>query len=145
MNRILELRQARKLSQADLAKFVGCTQVAISHYEKESRKIPPEVLAKLCTVFNVTADYLLGFSDENIKAPPHNRGEADLNSKASLHNRSEADLESRAVSSVDTVDFMRLQRASTLFLSLDDVGKAQALAHLEWLLTQQSREPEAQD
>lgn len=133
------------MNQAALAEFLGVTQATVSKYELNQVKIPPEVLSKLCTAFNVTADYLLGFSDENIKAPPQIRGEADLNSKASLHNRSEADLESRAVSSVDTVDFMRLQRASTLFLALDDVGKAQALAHLEWLLTRQSRDPEAQD
>ena len=68
MNRILELRKQAKLSQADLAKFAGCSQMAISYYEKEQRQIPYDVIDKLCTAFDCSADYLLGRSD--IKKPP---------------------------------------------------------------------------
>lgn len=130
MNRILELRNLSKLSQADLAKFVGCTQVAISHYEKGQRKIPPEVIAKLCSAFNVTSDYLLGFTDTNAKSPAAQGSEAVVDFGSS---------------SVDMDTFTRIQRANKLFLSLDDAGKAQALAYLEFLEAQQSKAPEAQD
>lgn len=130
MNRITELRKARNLSQESLAKFVGCNQTAISKYEKGQRKIPPEVIAKLCQAFNVTSDYLLGFADTNIKSPAAQGSEAVVDFGAS---------------SVDMDTFTRIQRANKLFLSLDDAGKAQALAYLEFLEAQQSKAPEAQD
>lgn len=130
MNRITELRKARNLSQESLAKFVGCNQTAISKYEKGQRKIPPEVIAKLCTAFNVTSDYLLGFTDTNAKSPAAQGSEAVVDFGSS---------------SVDMDTFTRIQRANKLFLSLDDAGKAQALAYLEFLEAQQSKAPEAQD
>lgn len=130
MNRITELRKARNLSQESLAKFVGCNQTAISKYEKGQRKIPPEVIAKLCSAFNVTSDYLLGFTDTNAKSPAAQGSEAVVDFGSS---------------SVDMDTFTRIQRANKLFLSLDDAGKAQALAYLEFLEAQQSKAPEAQD
>ena len=130
MNRILELRKEQKLSQTDLAKFVGCSQRNISYYENNDRKIPPEVIAKLCSAFNVTSDYLLGFSDTNAKSPAAQGSEAVVDFGSS---------------SVDMDTFTRIQRANKLFLSLDDAGKAQALAYLEFLEAQQSKAPEAQD
>lgn len=130
MNRILELRKQKKINQTDLANFVGCSQRNISYYENEERKIPPEVLAKLCAAFDVTADYLLGLADENIKAPPQTRGEANM------------DFGSNAI---DSAQFQRLREANNLFLRLDEVGKAQALAYLQFLSAQQSRELDAQD
>lgn len=131
MNRILELRNSSKLSQADLAKFVGCTQVAISHYEKGQRKIPPEVIAKLCSAFGCSADYLLGLSD--IKKTPV------------VYSNERTGLRLDGPDAQPSQDFIRIQRANKLFLSLDDAGKAQALAYLEFLEAQQSKAPEAQD
>lgn len=133
MNRIIELRKKHKLSQASLAEFVGCSQRSISHYENGTHKIPPEALAKLCTAFNVTADYLLGFSDENTKSPAANDSEAKSDSLVPPPTPEDQEL------------FTRIQRANKLFLALDDAGKAQALAYLEFLEAQQSKAPEAQD
>ena len=130
MNRITQLRKEANLNQSDLAKFVGCSTMAISNYENENRKIPPEVLAKLCSAFNVTSDYLLGFSDTNAKSPAAQGSEAVVDFGSS---------------SVNMDTFTRIQRANKLFLSLDDAGKAQALAYLEFLEAQQSKAPEAQD
>ena len=130
MNRITQLRKEANLNQSDLAKFVGCSTMAISNYENENRKIPPEVIAKLCSAFNVTSDYLLGFSDTNAKSPAAQGSEAVVDFGSS---------------SVDMDTFTRIQRANKLFLSLDDAGKAQALAYLEFLEAQQSKAPEAQE
>ncbi len=132
MNKIAELRKRSKLSQANLAEFVGCTQGTISKYELDQIKIPPDALAKLCTAFNVTADYLLGFSDENAKSPAVGDSEAKSDSLAP------------PPSAEDQALFKRLQEANTLFLSLDDAGKAQALAYLQFLAQQQASSPDAQ-
>ena len=133
MNRIIELRKQSKLSQADLAKFVGCDQTAISKYEKGQRKLPPDVIDKLCTAFDCTADYLLGRSD--IKKPP----------VAYSGERTKSVLRLDGPGSEPSDIFMRVQEANKLFLQLDDVGKAQALAYLQFLAQQQAKESDGQD
>ena len=130
MNNISLLRKTKNISQADLAKFLGVTQATVSKYELNQIKIPPEIIGKLCSAFNVTSDYLLGFSDTNAKSPAAQGSEAVVDFGSS---------------SVDMDTFTRIQRANKLFLSLDDAGKAQALAYLEFLEAQQSKAPEAQD
>lgn len=133
MNRILELRKQAKLSQADLAKFAGCSQMAISYYEKEQRQIPYDVLTKLCQAFDCSADYLLGLSD--IKKPPiaysDERPTATVKLDGSGAEASEL--------------FKQIQTANSLFLNLSEAGKAQALAYLQFLSEQQAKEAAAQD
>jgi len=129
MNRILELRKSKKLSQSDLARYVGCDQTAISKYEQEQRKIPPAVIAKLCTAFNCSADYLLGLSD--IKSPAAQSSEAN-------------GVSASTPPSVSEEQFRRIQEANNLFLKLDEAGKAQAIAYLQFLAAQQATEPDAQ-
>lgn len=129
MNRILELRKEKKLSQADLASFVGCSQRAISYYENTDRKIPYNVVEKLCTAFNVTSDYLLGFTD--IKSPAARSSEANSISVS-------------APPSMPEDQFRRIQEANSLFLQLNEAGKAQAIAYLQFLAQQQSTDPDAQ-
>ena len=132
MNRIAELRKAAKLSQTDLAKFVGCYQTAISKYEQGQRRIPPEVLDKLCTAFDCSADYLLGRSD--IKKPPVAYSDERINPVLRLD----------GPGSEPSDIFMRVQEANKLFLQLDDIGKAQALAYLQFLAAQQAKESDVQ-
>lgn len=127
MNRISELRKASRLSQADLAKFLNVTQGTISKYELDQINIPVEVLDKLCTAFDCSADYLLGRSD--IKNPAAKSSEVVIDAGAS---------------SVDMDTFRRIQEANSLFLKLDDAGKAQALAYLQFLSQQQATDPETQ-
>ena len=133
MNRITDLRKSLKLSQADLARYVGCTQTTISKYELEQIKIPPDVLAKLCQAFDCSADYLLGLSD--IKKPPiaysDERPSATVKLDGSGAEASEL--------------FKRIQQANSLFLRLDDTGKAQAIAYLQFLAAQQSSDSEPQE
>ena len=64
MNRIFELRKQNKMSQAELGAAVGCTQRAISNYEKSEREIPLKTVEAMCEVFHCTVDYLLGRTDE---------------------------------------------------------------------------------
>jgi len=61
--RIKELREDRDLRQADLAKYLNCSQVAYSHYELGKRDIPTEVLIALAEFYHTSTDYILGRTD----------------------------------------------------------------------------------
>ena len=63
MERIRELRDEKRLSQARLAKEMGVTQQTISDYEKGRIEPSIETIKKLCKFFDVTAGYLLGIEE----------------------------------------------------------------------------------
>lgn len=66
MTKLLLLRRARKMTQAELAERIGVSQGVISDYEN-GRKMPRiPSLMKLCAVFGISMDELL--SEENAKA-----------------------------------------------------------------------------
>ena len=58
-----ELREERKLTQKQLADALGLNQQDISRYENEQIDLSTDMIKKLCDVFGVSADYLLGLSD----------------------------------------------------------------------------------
>lgn len=57
----LQLKQFRKKygfkSQEKLAEFLGLSKDTIYNYEKGNTGIPYDIIRKLCTEFNVSADY----------------------------------------------------------------------------------------
>lgn len=63
MNRIKELRIENNWLQSDLAKLLNTKPQSVSRYETEQRQLDPETIFKLCDIFDVTADYLLGRSE----------------------------------------------------------------------------------
>lgn len=63
MNRIKELRIENNWLQSDLAKKLNTKPQSVSRYETEQRQLDPETILKLCEIFDVTADYLLGRSE----------------------------------------------------------------------------------
>lgn len=63
MNRIYELRKRQKWLQDDLAKKLNVSRQAVSNYETGQRGMDCDTIAKLCEIFGVSADYLLGLSD----------------------------------------------------------------------------------
>ena len=62
MNRIRELRLNRGWRQSDLAAMLNSSQQAIGNYETGVRGLDVETICRLCEIFGVTADYLLGRS-----------------------------------------------------------------------------------
>ncbi len=56
---IRDIREDSDLSQADVAAFLNCSQVAYSYYELGRRDIPTDVLIKLADYYDCTVDYLL--------------------------------------------------------------------------------------
>lgn len=66
MNRIEELRKKHGISQTELGEIIHLSQKAISRYENGTAEPDLNTIKKIATYFNVTIDYLLGTSEENI-------------------------------------------------------------------------------
>lgn len=62
-DRLKELRLERKLSQKQVAEYLGISTRAYSHYEIGDREPSISLLVKLCDLFEVTADYMIGRAD----------------------------------------------------------------------------------
>ena len=78
MNRIRELRLALGYRQKDLAAMIGCAENSISNYEKEVRALDPDLINRLCDIFDCTSDYLLCRSDRKKEEPAGHPGELTL-------------------------------------------------------------------
>lgn len=56
-------RDAAHVTQSDLAKKVGSTRSTISGYEADGKEPDYSTLLKICRALDVSADYLLGLTD----------------------------------------------------------------------------------
>ncbi len=61
--RLKDIREDKDMTQKDLAILLQTTQPQIVRYEQGSRDLPLEHLAKLCIIFNVSADYMLNLPE----------------------------------------------------------------------------------
>ncbi|MBQ8600560.1 MAG: helix-turn-helix transcriptional regulator [Clostridia bacterium] len=61
--RIRALRQANHETQRQLAEFLGTTQQAYMKYEKGVNEMPVRRIIAICRHYNVSADYVLGLSE----------------------------------------------------------------------------------
>ena len=62
--RLLEIRTARGEKQPDLAKALDVSVTQISEMENGKKGTTLPKLALICRHYNVSADYLLGLTDE---------------------------------------------------------------------------------
>lgn len=62
MNRIKELRTDSDMKQQDLADRLKIARSVVSKYELGQVDLSTDTICRLCEIFGVTADYLLGFS-----------------------------------------------------------------------------------
>lgn len=60
-----ELRRTRELSQRRLAADLHISQALLSHYENGTREPGLPFVCRVCDYFDVTADYILGRTDEH--------------------------------------------------------------------------------
>lgn len=65
--RLYDLRVDNDLKQEDVAKVLKITTQAYGMYENKKRSLPIESLVILCRFYDVSADYILGLSDEKNK------------------------------------------------------------------------------
>lgn len=69
--KLKELREEKKLTQKEVADAIGGTQSNLAKWEKEKIQPAADMIVKLADFFGVTADYLLGRTDDfgNAVAP----------------------------------------------------------------------------
>lgn len=68
-NRLRDIRKDRDLTQKDIAKVLGTSQVQYSRYEIGVRLLPIDKLVILSKYYNVSTDYLLGLTNERKPYP----------------------------------------------------------------------------
>ncbi|WP_125572355.1 helix-turn-helix domain-containing protein [Lacticaseibacillus songhuajiangensis] len=61
-SRLIDLRESKNMSQAELARRMQVDGSIISKIESGARKVSSEELAKLASIYEVTTDYLLGIN-----------------------------------------------------------------------------------
>ena len=75
-------REEQNMSQEELARAIGCSQSALSNYEKGKRHIYLEQLEKLSAVLHKPLDYFVdNINGENQKAVKENDDEYKIDNK----------------------------------------------------------------
>ena len=69
IQRIIELREDHDLNQKEVAKILNKSQQGYSHLENQKARFTIDDLIKLCQYYNVSADYILGFTDTKKPLP----------------------------------------------------------------------------
>ena len=62
--RLRELRDYNQIAQKEIAEKLGVSQQHYSMYETGKRVLNAEQIILICKEYNVSADYLLGLTDE---------------------------------------------------------------------------------
>ena len=57
---IRDLREDNVKTQQEIAEFLGTSQTMYARYERGANELPIRHLLKLCELYNVSADYILG-------------------------------------------------------------------------------------
>ena len=64
VKRIRDLREDADLTQSQIAEHLGTSQTMYARYERGANEIPVRHIIKLCEYYGVSADYILGITDE---------------------------------------------------------------------------------
>ena len=67
--RIRDLREDQDLNQTQIATLLNTSQTVYSRYERNERDLPIDLLITLCKFYNVSADYILGFTNTKTQLP----------------------------------------------------------------------------
>lgn len=59
-NKIRSLREDNDFTQQEIADLLGIQQTVYSRYETERSQLPVHHLYKLCLIYKVSSDYILG-------------------------------------------------------------------------------------
>lgn len=61
--RLRDLREDHDLTQRQLSAMLGLTQPQYFRYERGYRDLPTDILIRLTEIYNTSADYILGLTD----------------------------------------------------------------------------------
>ena len=64
IRRIRDLREDADLTQQQVATILGTSQTMYARYERGANELPIHHLLKLCALYKVSSDYILGLSDK---------------------------------------------------------------------------------
>ena len=59
-----DLREDRDLTQTQVAEYLGTSQTMYARYERGANELPIRHLIKLCDLYNVSSDFILGKTDK---------------------------------------------------------------------------------
>lgn len=82
--RLRDLRLKRNLSQEEVARHIGITRSAYSHYEINNRQPVYGTLMKLASFFGVSLDYIIGGNRSERAEPAQESAEAASDSQEIL-------------------------------------------------------------
>lgn len=63
LKRIKDLREDADYTQDYVASYLGTSQTMYARYERGANELPIRHLLRLCNLYNVSADYILGLSN----------------------------------------------------------------------------------
>lgn len=66
IRRIRDLREDHDLTQKNVADILGTSQTMYARYERGANELPIRHLLALCELYNVSADYILGLTENKI-------------------------------------------------------------------------------
>lgn len=96
---LVKVRKGR-MTQSELAKFIGISQQEISRYENGDVKAPINYIIDLANCFNVTTDYILGREGKNTN---NNTADDDNDNILNLYNKLTHDNKIRASERMETL------------------------------------------
>ena len=64
IKRIRDLREDHDKTQQQIADYLGTSQTMYARYERGANELPIRHLIKLCKLYGVSADYILGLSEK---------------------------------------------------------------------------------
>lgn len=67
--RLRDLREDADLTQAQVSRYLHCTQQTYSNYEIGARDLPTSVLIQLSKFYHVSTDYILGLTNKKKQSP----------------------------------------------------------------------------
>lgn len=59
---IKDLREDNDLTQSQVAEYLGTSQTMYARYERGANELPIRHLLKLCELYNVSSDFILGIN-----------------------------------------------------------------------------------
>ena len=59
-----DLREDHDLTQDQVARLLGTSQTMYSRYERGANELPIHHLVRLCEIYDVTSDYILGIQKQ---------------------------------------------------------------------------------
>ncbi len=80
--RVIKVRKKNGYSQNEFSKTLKVVVSTYCGYEKGRHDFPAEVIVRICEQYNVSADYILGITDD-INKKPTAESESDLSQKLS--------------------------------------------------------------